>query len=215
MGSRQRSRLQYNRIVWQLLWSGRAVRRSLPRLGAVCDQLGLELVLQGSRITPRRTTTRSLPKDQPLPRLSCGDEPRRRVHDRSSSHELYWNLGADGSMGATPITSIQQASAGYPFNLMWWNGLDDDGAGVVLGLYARSPTNPPSAAVDKPITFTPNCPYENRISSRTRISAVSWRSCGRAGGGTVFPVIIAEALAVLTLSGGRAREPPRGWSPCG
>lgn len=154
--------------------------------GGVCQDLGQYMTnwawnwFYGFTDYATEDNYSSLPKDQPLPDYHVATNLEGAYMIDLFSW-LYWNLGADGQWGYSHNNI--RGERGYPFNLMWWNGLDDNGAGVLLGLYARSPTNPPSAAVDKPITFTPNCPYEPYIQQNSYLSSIM-AFMDRAGGGT-------------------------------
>ena len=74
---------------------------------------------------------------------------------------LYWNLGADGQWNYSRNGILGER--GYPFNMMWFEGMDDTGAGQLLGLYGRSPSAAPSVAAVKAISFVPSCPGQPYI----------------------------------------------------
>lgn len=93
---------------------------------------------------------------------------------------LYWNLGADGQWGYTH--NNVRGERGFPFNLMWFNGLDDTGAGHLLGLFKRDRPQTPSVAAPKIITFNAVCPHEPYIQSGSYLDSVM-ASMDTAGGG--------------------------------
>ena len=103
---------------------------------------------------------------------------------------LWYNLGADGQCGYK--NNGVWGERGYPFNLIWFNGIDDAGAGGVPGLLGKTSQQAPSQALAKIISFQPNCPGAPQVNYYGASLTIIMANISRAGGGAYSGQIAGE-----------------------